>query len=302
MTEVYFKRLFGCYLFLLLLVAGYRFVAYPESLLQFYGDETATFYTHRNRGTGAAPAICNISADETVLQCNSAVLTVDAGVSGYTWFNGSTSRSITVTESGIYWWQFRDMTRNTAINGNFSGGNSGFNSEYAFRQDNKSDALFNEKTYSVTSNPRNVHTGFSSFTDHTRDAGALMMVVNGSLQSNTSVWSQSISVLPNTFYVFSIWGASAHKDNPGRLTFSINGTQIGNIDLTSTPGEWKEFTTEWSSGNSTTASIAIVNLNTAQGGNDFALDDIVFAPICRKNFNVTIYKNPPKPAITNRQQ
>jgi hypothetical protein len=44
------------------------------------------------------------------------------------------------------------------------------------------------------------------------------------------------------------------------------------------------------------ANIGIKNTNT--DGNDFALDDIVFTPVCRKYFDVTFSPYPPKPSIT----
>jgi len=125
------------------------------------------------------------------------------------------------------------------------------------------------------------------------------MVVNGASVANVTVWSEAVSVQSNTTYVFSVWAASVTSTSPGILNFSINGVQLGNITLTSSLGIWKNFTVRWSSGSNTTATIGIVNQNTASTGNDFALDDISFAPVCRKNFTVNLYPNPAKPVITN---
>ena len=44
--------------------------------------------------------------------------------------------------------------------------------------------------------------------------------------------------------------------------------------------------------------IGIVNQNTEPNGNDFALDDIVFAPVCRNSIVVNLNPNPLKPSIT----
>jgi gliding motility-associated-like protein len=49
-----------------------------------------------------------------------------------------------------------------------------------------------------------------------------------------------------------------------------------------------QFYTTWNSGNSTTATISIVNKNTEIQGNDFALDDISFAPVFIKRDSVVI--------------
>lgn len=259
--------------------------------------------TEANASSEAAPQICRISADETITRCGtSTVLHVDSGVTNYTWSNNAVDPDMTVTHSGQYWWQFIDLTRNTVINGNFSNGKNGFSSDYTYVNPNGNTgpfgALSAEGYYSVATSPRTTHTSFSAFADHTGSNGN-MMVINGSPQNNAVVWKQNITVEPNTSYIFSIWAASAHPANPAKLTFSINGTQQGVIQLTTTTGTWQNFTVQWTSGNSTSAAIGIVNQNTIANGNDFALDDIVFAPICRKYFNVTLDPNPPKPAITS---
>jgi len=250
-----------------------------------------------------APAICQISADETITKCGTSItLHADDGYNDPTWSTGDTTSSIDVTQSGQYWWQYIDMSRNTAINGDFSSGKSGFTSGYTYIAPNGSTgsygALSAEGYYTISTNPSLTHTNFSSFGDHTTGSGK-MMIVNGSPQNNVTVWAQDITVEPNTTYIFSIWGASAHPSNPAKLTFSINGTLIGTIQFSATPGDWQNFTIQWDSTTNTSASIGIVNQNTVASGNDFALDDIVFAPICRKYFNVTLYPNPPKPGITS---
>lgn len=250
-----------------------------------------------------APQICRISADETITRCGtSTVLHVDSGVTNYTWSDNAVDPDMTVTHSGQYWWQFIDLTRNTVTNGNFSNGKNGFSSDYTYVSPTGSTgpfgALSAEGYYSVATSPRTTHTSFSAFADHTGSNGN-MMVINGSPQNNAVVWKQSITVEPNTSYIFSIWAASAHPSNPAKLTFSINGVLQGVIQLTTTTGDWQNFTVQWTSGSSTSATIGIVNQNTIANGNDFALDDIVFAPICRKYFNVTLDPNPPKPSITS---
>lgn len=263
-------------------------------------QQHSTYTNHAS--VTAAPSICQISADENVVECGtSTTLHVDNGITNPIWSTGDTSSSITVTTSGQYWWQYIDTSRNTVTNGDFSNGRNGFTSQYNYISPNGSTGSFGalsaEGYYTVSSNPRNTHTQFSSFHDHTNGAGK-MMVVNGSPQNNVTVWAQDITVEPHTSYLFSIWGASAHPANPAKLTFSINGSLLGTIQFSATPGNWQNFTVEWTSGSSTTASIGIVNQNTIANGNDFALDDIVFAPVCRKYFNVSLYPNPPKPAIT----
>ncbi|WP_374163477.1 hypothetical protein [Arcticibacter sp. MXS-1] len=246
--------------------------------------------------TLTTPPNCQITTDETISKCSSSLeLKVDSGKSGYYWSTGSQSPSITVTQSGTYWWEYVDMSRNAVKNGSFSEGKQGFASGYDYRA-SQPNALFDEGTYAITNDPRSVHNQFATFSDHTNGAG-LMMVVNGAVTAGVKVWSQDIVVEPFSTYVFSIWAASTVSMNPGFLKFSINGKSVGDISLSSSTGSWKEFKINWSSESNTAASIAIVNQRIDQGGNDFALDDIVFAPVCRKTYNVSLFANPPKPTI-----
>ncbi|MCK7527099.1 MAG: hypothetical protein MZV64_60560 [Ignavibacteriales bacterium] len=61
------------------------------------------------------------------------------------------------------------------------------------------------------------------------------------------------------------------------MQFNINGTPVGTFTGSSTTGVWQQYMATWNSGASTTAQIAIIDLNTANSGNDFALDDLMLA-------------------------
>ena len=160
---------------------------------------------------------------------------------------------------------------NVVVNGDFEAGDTGFDSDYVFHI-----PTVNQAEYSITTSPSLVHGGFSSFGDHTSGSGN-MMVVNGSSDTTDRVWYEDdLAVLAGTTYYFSTWIASAHPASPAQLAFSINGTQIGATFMASaTTGIWQQFYATWHSGAATTADVALVNQNTAFGGNDFALDDIV---------------------------
>ena len=172
--------------------------------------------------------------------------------------------------------------QNLITNGNFSQGNIGFTSDYI---NNNSD-IRPEGRYAVVSNGRDPHSAFANCNDHT--GGGLMMVVNASGQPN-NVWCQTITIQPNTDYLFSAWAASMVSQNPARLQFSINGTLIGNVfQAPSQTCQWREFTANWTSANATTAQICIANVNNTPAGNDFAIDDISFRQVCVTSDEVTI--------------
>jgi hypothetical protein len=234
-------------------------------------------------------------ADTSICGSGPATLTATSGLTNYKWSTGATTQSISVSASGAYWWETIDYANNKVVNGSFSSGNTGFTSSYFNPPFPVTQTLlYIEGTYAVNSNPNNVHNNFSSFFDHTSGTSSgKMMIVNGASTANVKVWSENVSVTANTTYVFSVWFASAHPTSPGQLNFSINGSQLGStIQLTSTTGLWQNFTTTWNSGSNTTANIALINQNTAASGNDFAMDDVIFAPVSHHDINVTFNPNP----------
>lgn len=162
----------------------------------------------------------------------------------------------------------------SVVNGNFDQGNVGFTSNYEYNSN-----LWNEGTYYVDSDASLHHENFHGYGHG--DSGNFMMV-NGAISPGTNVWSEQITVTPNTYYAFSTWVSTlaGGANQVALLQFSINGTQIG--DIFSAPPQqyvWEQFYELWYSGNSTSATITILNQNTGGDGNDFGLDDISFCEI-----------------------
>ncbi len=159
----------------------------------------------------------------------------------------------------------------SVVNGDFSQGNTGFTSSYEYNSN-----LWNEGTYYVDSDASLHHENFHGYGHG--DNGNFMMV-NGAINAGTNVWTEQISVLPNKWYAFSTWACTLAgvAGQMALLQFSINGTQLGEIfSAPSSTMVWEQFYELWYSGNSTTATITILNQNTNGDGNDFGLDDISF--------------------------
>ncbi len=166
-------------------------------------------------------------------------------------------------------------------NGDFSLGNVGFYSDYIYFPASTQD--MSEGKYSVRPDPgsSNIAWWQCNFADHTPTADGTSMIVNGSNIANVTIWGQTVSVTPNTNYAFSTWLSSMHTLNPALLQFSVNGQLLGTpFNASPTICEWLQFYQIWNSGSNTSVSISIVNMNTIGSGNDFALDDISFAPLC----------------------
>ncbi len=195
------------------------------------------------------------------------------GMSGATTLTPTVS--VSQTTSYVLSARAADYTQNLIDNGDFESGNSSFTSDYVYNPGN----LVPEGVYDVLSNPSSAHPNFPPCNDH--GGGGNMMAVNGAGTPNSDVWCQTVSVMPNSQYVFSAWVTSLVTSQPARLQFSINGNTIGPIfNAPGTTCLWQNFFAIWNSGPSTTATICIVNQNTVLSGNDFALDDILFAPTC----------------------
>jgi hypothetical protein len=241
-------------------------------------------------------------ATDTVNVCGTSTILHTSTVPGYSnpiWNNGTAGTSLTVNASGDYWWQVTGTS--VVTNGDFTSGNTGFTSDYIYKAKTSTpNVLYAEATYGVYTDPSALHNGFSSFNDHTGNSPANqrnMLIVNGAPTANTTVWAQNITVLANTDYVFSVWVSSANGTNPAQLQFSINGSPLGTTIIPpTTTGSWQYFTTTWTSGSTGgTFPIALVNQNIVASGNDFAVDDIVFAPVYRQNVHVVLN---PIPVLT----
>lgn len=191
----------------------------------------------------------------------------------------STTTTYTFHATAIQW------ADDLIVNGDFESGNNAFTSAYTYTPGD----IYTEGTYDIIPNPANSHPDFAPCTDHTAAPGTNMMVINGTGNPNTVVWCQTVPVTPGTQYAFSAWATSIVSSSPAVLQIFINGVQIGvTTTLSSATCVWSNLTAMWSSGSASSAVICIVNQNTALSGNDFAMDDLVFAPVCESTDQMTV--------------
>ena len=178
---------------------------------------------------------------------------------------------------------------NLITNGDFSNGNSGFTSGYLFNP--PPNLTEGEYWVSSGSQVQTWNPGMANCPDHTTGMGN-MMIVNGATITNIPVWCQTINIQPNTNYVFTCWLQTLTLPILAQLQFSINGIPIGSIFTASMNlCTWQQFYTIWNSGINTSVNICIVNQNSIATANDFALDDILFSPICTAYDSVTVMVN-----------
>ncbi|MCS7085106.1 MAG: PKD domain-containing protein, partial [Bacteroidia bacterium] len=238
------------------------------------------------------PPPLQISAPASICAGQSATLTA-VGSEGFVFWlpNNLNTGSITVSPSSTTSYTavaYQPIGSSIIVNGDFEQGNIGFLSDYLYF----SSPPLAEGRYAVTNNPQSVHAGFAPCSDHTSATGN-MMVVNGNTEPNAVVWQQTITVVPGRNYLFSAWLQSLGSVNPAKLRFSVEGQQIS--DVLVAPGvtcQWINFSAVWFSGSSTTVVLSIVNQNTAAPGNDFAIDDISFIPVCQTAVVHNLVVNP----------
>ena len=185
-----------------------------------------------------------------------------------------------------------NATNNIIVNGDFEAGSTGFTSDYVSGTGGPWGLLSNEGEYAISTSPSLTHVNFANCPDHTSGTGN-MMVVNGAPFPNEKIWCQTVPVDPGSDYQFSAWMTSAISESPAVLQFSINGDLLGSpFGLTGVTCLWENFFENWNSDLATSAEICIVNQNIASSGNDFAIDDIFFGPVCTATDEVTVFVAP----------
>jgi len=167
------------------------------------------------------------------------------------------------------------------VNGDFQAGDNGFGSDYisSSTQGIGTDA----GTYDVVNNPygsappQNPYIPSPGYYDHTYgNANGLMLAVNGATDPNLRAWYEIVGGLTiGQKYDFSFWLSNWSYDPVAnlQLNIGIGGFQQGGILAPETPNKWVNENVLWTA-TSTSAQFAIYDLQTAAGGNDFALDDI----------------------------
>ena len=252
---------------------------------------------------------CNtVTLPDTVKVCKGDTVTLHPTVTGtdsilsYTWTTATGLSSTTIlspvlTASSSGWYHISVQSLipdNLVVNGAFTLGNVGFTSAYTYVVSGTT-ALVPAGLYTITTDPA-LDNPFAtdSFGDHTSGSG-LMMAMNGA-STPINVWCETITVTPNTYYDFAAWFANWSSDTANNLPiiqFEINGVLVGTILSFPHPdGLWTPFYTTWYSGTSTTASICINDQQTAASGNDFAIDDISFEPVCTATDSVYVLIKP----------
>ncbi|MFO0813309.1 MAG: PEP-CTERM sorting domain-containing protein [Gemmatales bacterium] len=189
---------------------------------------------------------------------------------------------LSVTASNLF--AQSNIISSVIANGDFQSGNTGFSTNYQYRDPLTTTpvTVFDPGTYTIAPNmttPVLLHPSALNFYDHTfGNASGSFMIINGSIHLGDAIWSTTVDVELNRDYSFSLWAAYWNNslNHLPELIFSFNDTIVYGGEIDGDIATWKNISANWNSGSNSSVTIKILNTNTDYAGNDFALDDISF--------------------------
>lgn len=148
-----------------------------------------------------------------------------------------------------------------------------------------------EGGYSIYHDASYVHSDFRNPPNN--EGHGKFMIINGDPTPPGApyrvIWTETIPVRPNVQYAFSADVCTFVNRNYAKLRFSINGTLIGReFDAHPYSDGWQTFYAIWEGSPSSTATITLVNLQTAADGNDFGIDNINFYDLMECSAETTV--------------
>lgn len=143
----------------------------------------------------------------------------------------------------------------------------------------------NDGEYSISNTITNTNFGtWFNVSDHTTgDESGRMMIVNGS-NPNQSIFTTTVTVEPNTNYVFSTWVMNIDSELNSVLPelrvivrsnteFLFNQPLSSTLRVTRIP-TWRQVGATFNSGNNTRLTVSFISEGGPAGGNDYLIDDI----------------------------
>ncbi|WMJ74222.1 gliding motility-associated C-terminal domain-containing protein [Cytophagaceae bacterium ABcell3] len=196
--------------------------------------------------------------------------------------------AVTPTETTNYIATARFQIGNKIENGDFELGNQGFTTDL-----NYNEHTIGPGSYGVTTDPSLLNENwFVSMGDVTSGEGYMMILDPN--DDDETMYRTQVNVQEGVEYAFSSWIANIHIEalNPPQMRFIINGEELDEIDFPENTNDWFQFSTVWTSDVTGTIDIELHNINPSSQGNDFALDELVFAPLSDVTVTDTVTVEP----------
>ena len=174
---------------------------------------------------------------------------------------------------------------NLIVNPDFESGNTGFYSDYTYVS-----SIVEAGQYAIDNTTTGHGIGSIGWPTILGYGGSgKYMLVNGfggTTNPTKVVWKQTVTVTPNTDYIFSCQVVNlaqsvfGYSPNPAILRLKINGSTVGGDYTVAQNNSWHEWTVSWSNGSATQAEIAIYDVYTGDSGlgDDFGLDHLSLTP------------------------
>lgn len=183
---------------------------------------------------------------------------------------------------------------NLIANGDFSQGAVGFITNYV------NDGNTGPGHFGISTNVgQHVARQFCSINDNTSGTGNYMWVDGSDI--NSAIWQQTITVQPNTDYIFSFYAANLSYNSA--VDVYVNGTIVRKgLSLNKTDCKWVKYCYNFNSGSSSNVTLAVKNSFLKRSGSDMAFDD--FSLTTCSNITATeAYGSDTKPvSITYNEQ
>ena len=231
----------------------------------------------------AQPCSIDLGPDVSI-SAGTAQLNGPAGFSNYVWSTGATTANITVGSPGLYSCQVSYPTGNLVTNGNFSGGNTGFTTQF-----NHNSTLTTDGNYWIGTNAASYHPQFIGTGN-----GPFLMMNAGWQQPGWRPWCRTVPVCPGQTYTLTYRGVSLASQNPPLLTLFVNNDwtyqdrQFGPLQ-----NQWQTFTHTWTAQAGVTSAEFCIQLSSGWGvGNDFGIDDITISSTVVLSDQVMVLADP----------
>ncbi|MBP5476826.1 MAG: hypothetical protein J6Y00_03985 [Paludibacteraceae bacterium] len=258
----------------------------------------------------------NIEASETELcHTDEVQLTTDREADYYLWrgygLNDTTIRNpvAALDQRGDYTYEvtvksYTEYGDNLITNGDFEMGDAGFISDYKYSPYNEENMGhgISPGRYSIVDYPMQVNWPWAACTYDGK-----MMVVDGKNDNkNNDVFRTEVDVKPDTWYAFSCEVATVSDSyslwDVASLQFYINGivfSEIHHPDTAHVTGygagyrvcRWKKIYQLWYSDDNSHIVISLQDHNGVSSGNDFAVDNLRFMPVCEASDTIHIHVN-----------
>ncbi len=158
-----------------------------------------------------------------------------------------------------------DPSRNLLVNPDFLGGSVGFRTDYRLQAQ-----AGGAGTLAVVTSPPAWGLGISSGLG---GAGDAFLMVDGSSRSDQAFWKQLVELEAGTACVFSFHAGNGSDPAP-RLQLFVNGVATGKVQTLPAHSGWIHYSVDFTAPASGPVELALKNLETSSGGNDFGIDGL----------------------------